>query len=254
MSDAEEFPRRYDPVKAYGDDVDLWWLDREYQDENFIHVHCDDACPPRSEDSPDTPPSHKTQDMGRIILAVNYGRQDYAAQRAPTAWAVFFKAGSALNCAGLSQGPETGERAEITAVLSALIAVEQVRLQKIVEHGTQHELREAVIKTSSLPLYNHLTKNILEWAADPRITGGFPSRYGKLYELAHELIGYLNEDGVGVSFWHVPLAKADAGRVVAETMLNGGAVQGLTMEQLYSCPRWPNIYVSRENPVKVSRV
>lgn len=167
---------------------------------------------------------------GAIIIAVDGACRGNGTPNARAATGVFFHPNNHGNQASLLQGtqPQTNQRAELTAALSALKIATRIRARNFKKYhaprGPYRKLRRVVIKTDSSYLVKGITNYIYDW----RLNGftnihGRPVKNKYLFLQIDRAITVLNRMQTAVQFWYVPRGQnQDADRLANEALNDVG--------------------------------
>ena len=133
---------------------------------------------------------------------------------------VYFSKSSRWNLTEVLTDPlPTNQKAELTACLRALQMV--LRLRHTIVEGTESGLRTVVIKTDSEYVVKGMTEWIFKWNKN-----GFKTSKGSavvnasLFKSIEKLVLELNDNGVYVSFLHVPRSRNKDADALANSRLS----------------------------------
>lgn len=153
-----------------------------------------------------------------IVVAVDGACRGNGTLDATAASGVFFAPDSYHNFGGmLSDRRPTNQQAELEAAIAAFRCVQRMRHENF-----DWDIERVIIKADSEYVVKGMTSWICKWKSNGYTNSrGLPVTNEHLFAALDDLILELNEDGLGVQFWHVPRAfSQDADKLANLTLEN----------------------------------
>lgn len=201
--------RKFNPTQWYDMDLDS----THYDGSSDPSCHVDFTAVPCPRGEPCEGCGRLPRHTAEIIIAIDGACRGNGTPTARSSIGVFFARDSQHNISQLmDDATPTNQKAELAACLAALRKATSVRNYQ----GWESPLSMVVIKADSEYVVKGMTEWVLKWRDN-----GYKNARGsrvvnaKLFQDIDEQIGWMNEEGIQVLFWHVPRARNEEADALA---------------------------------------